>query len=173
MDVVENFLREGIPLRKIDGMRPLLEKNNFSLCARAHMSQFIPLVLEEEKKRLKAVVNQGPIGIIFDGTFGEAIAIVVRFLDGWVIRQRLVRLHTVAKAVTGQDLTRFINHCLANEYQINGDMVVAAMRDGAATNGVAVRNLKVPVACSDRGAGGGGGARHTLAPKKRGGGRKT
>ena len=109
------------------------------------MSQFIPLVLEEEKKRLKAVVNQGPIGIIFDGTtrLGEAIVIVVRFLDGWVIRQRLVRLHTVAKAVTGQDLTRFINPCLANEYQINGDMVVAAMRDGAATNGVAVRNLKV------------------------------
>ena len=102
-------------------------------------------MLEEEKKRLKAVVNQGPIGIIFDGTtrLGEAIAIVVRFLDGWVIRQRLVRLHTMAKAVTGQDLTRFINHCLANEYQINGDMVVAAMRDGAATNGVAVRKLKV------------------------------
>ena len=55
------------------------------------MSQFIPLILEEEKKRLKAVVNQGPIGIIFDGMtrLGEAIAIVVRF-----------RLHSVAKAVT-------------------------------------------------------------------------
>ena len=34
VDVVENFLREGIPLRKIDGMRPLLEKKTLA-CALA------------------------------------------------------------------------------------------------------------------------------------------
>ena len=59
------------------------------------------------------------------------------------MRQVLVRLHTVAKPVTGQDLAKVINRCLALEYQIDGERVVAAMRDGASVNGVAIRTLQV------------------------------
>ena len=145
VEVVESFLREGIALAKLDGLRPLLEKNNYSLCSSSHMKEYIPMILEEEKLRLKKLISKKPIAIIFDGTtrLGEAIAVVVRLLDDWTIRQVLVRLHTVAKPVTGQDLTRFLNHCLANEYQVDAEHVVAAMRDGASVNSAAIRNLKV------------------------------
>ena len=49
----------------------------------------------------------------------------------------------MAKPVTGQDLAKVINRCLALEYQIDGERVVAAMRDGASVNGVAIRTLQV------------------------------
>lgn len=143
-EVVQAFLHEGIPLAKIQGLRQLLEKNNFSLCSTSHMAEYIPMILAEEKSRIKKLIRGVPLSIIFDGTtrLGEAIAIVVRVIDGWTIRQVLVRLHTVAKPVNGQDLTRILNHCLSNEYQVDGEFVVAAMRDGAAVNNAAIRNLK-------------------------------
>ena len=140
-----NFLREGIPIAKLDGLRPIMERNNFSLTQSSHIVEYIPFILSEEKARLQWLLRDKNIGIIVDGTtrLGEAIATVVRFLDGWTVRQVLVRLHTVAKPVTGQDLAKVIDRCLALEYQIDGERVVAAMRDGASVNGVAIRTLQV------------------------------
>ena len=145
MEIITNFLREGIPIAKLDGLRPIMKRNNFSLTRSSHMVEYIPFILSEEKARLQSLLRDKNIGIVFDGTtrLGEAIAIVVRFLDGWTVRQVLVRLHTVAKPVTGQDLAKVINRCLAPEYQIDGERVVAAMRDGASVNGVAIRTLHV------------------------------
>ena len=148
VEIMTNFLsriREGIPIAKLDGLRPIMERNNFSLTRPSHMVEYIPFILSEEKARIKSLLRDKNIGIIFDGTtrLDEAIAIVVRFLDGWTVRQVLVRLHIVAKPVTGQDLAKVINRCLALEYQIDGECVVAAMRDGASVNGVAIRTLQV------------------------------
>ena len=140
MEVVEAFLRNGILLAKIDGLRPLLERDAFSLTSCKHMAEYIPTILVEEKKRLKDAIAKQPISIIFDGTMrlGEAIAVVVRYLDSWTLKQVLVRLHTVSKPVTAAELTCFINTTLSVEYQIDGLNVVAAMRDGAAVNGAAM-----------------------------------
>lgn len=145
MEVVETFLREGIPLAKVNGLRPLLERNAFSLTSHSHMAEYIPTILAEEKKRLKELIAGQPISIIFDGTtrLGEAIALVVRYVDHWTAKQVLVRLHTVAKPVSAAELTQFLNRTLAGEYQVDGENIIAIMRDGAAVNGAAVRNLSV------------------------------
>ena len=145
MEVVEAFLRNGTPLAKIDGLRPLLERNAFSLTSCKHKAEHIPTILVEEKKRLKDAIAKQPISIIFDGNtrLGEAIAVVVRYVDSWTLKQVLVRLHTASKPVTAGELTRFINTTLSVEYQIDGPNVVAAMRDGAAVNGAAMRNLTI------------------------------
>ena len=39
MEVVEAFLRNGIPLAKIEGLRQLLERNAFSLTSCKHMAE--------------------------------------------------------------------------------------------------------------------------------------
>ena len=87
VEIMTNFLREGIPIAKLDGLRPIMERNNFSLTRSSHMVEYIPFILSEEKARLQSLLRDKNIGIIFDGTtrLGEAIAIVVRFLDGWTV----------------------------------------------------------------------------------------
>ena len=52
-EVVESFLSSGIPLAKVDALRPLLEKHGHRLTSRSHMNELIPLVLEKEKNKLK------------------------------------------------------------------------------------------------------------------------
>ena len=86
----------------MNGLRDLPEKNALRLTAGAHLSQFIPIVLEEKRGSVQKETRGRPVSIIFDGTtrLGEAIAVVLRFVDDeWRIHQRLVRLRTVAKAV--------------------------------------------------------------------------
>ena len=145
MEVVEAFQRNGIPLAKIDGLRPLLERNAFSLTSCRHMAEYIPTILVEEKKRLKDAIAKQPISIIFDVTtrLQEAVAVVMRYVDSWTLKQVLVRLHTVSKPVTAAELTRFINTTLSVEYQMDGGNVVATMRDGAAMNEAAMQNLTI------------------------------
>ena len=111
------------------------------------MTEYIPTtcILVEEKKRLKDAIAKQPVSIIFDGTtrLGEAIAVVVLYVDSWTLKQVLVRLHTVSKPVTAAELTHFIKTMLSVEYQIDGPNVVAAMGDGAAVIGAAMRNLTI------------------------------
>ena len=145
MSVVEHFLRAGIPLTKIDELRPLLEEK-FRLTSSAHMSEYIPAILDEERKLLASELRDQPISLIFDGTtrWGEAIAIVARFVsDDWKIQRRLVQLTTVAKAVTAPQPAQVINKCVSTRYQHPAELVVAAMRDGASVNTTAVRSLSV------------------------------
>ena len=51
-EVVESFLSGGIALAKVDALRPLLEKYGHRLTNRAHLSEPIPAVLEDEKDKL-------------------------------------------------------------------------------------------------------------------------
>jgi len=46
-------MREGIPLAKVNGLRDLLEENSLRLCSPSHLSEYIPVILEEEKRHLK------------------------------------------------------------------------------------------------------------------------
>lgn len=154
-EVVESFLTGGIPLQKIDHLRRLLEHGRYRLTSSSNMAQLIPVIHRMEMKRLReelCVPGQGeppstmPLSVIFDGStrLGEAIAIIVRYLDAqWVIQQRLLRLDVVAKSVTAQDLCQVLVECLFTRYSIQGAQVVAMMRDGVAVNGAAVRHLGV------------------------------
>ena len=108
--MTESSLRAGIPLSKIDDLRPFLEKHGHRLTASGHLSELIPSILEKEKRDLQSVEE---VSIIFDGTtrLGEALAVVIRFVqENFKPTQRLLRLQVVAKALKAEELAqRLIN----------------------------------------------------------------
>lgn len=88
---------------------------------------------------------QKNVGIIFDGMtrLGEALAIVVRFVDDWEVRQRLICLQLLTKTMTGEEIAREIVHTVSTEYGVTGVRLVATMRDRASANGVSMCTIKV------------------------------
>ena len=60
------------------------------------MCDLIPFVQSEEQQRIRAELQGKKISVILDGTtqLGEALVVVVRFIDGFVVKQRLVRFLT-------------------------------------------------------------------------------
>ena len=143
--VVSTFLKAGVPLSKVDYFRSLLEERGFRLSDSSNLYQLIPFLHEEEKATIKKEINERELSIIFDGTtyVCEALVIVVRFVnEHWMIQQRLVRLMLLAKSLTGEELARQLIVCLSTELGIASNLVVAAMRDRASVNTVAVRTFK-------------------------------
>ena len=72
------------------------------------------------------------------------MAIILRFVCGsWTLEQRLVRIQLLSKSMTGEEIARELIHVLSANYAIRQDQLIAAMRDRAAVNGVAMRILAV------------------------------
>ena len=130
VQVVEDFLKAGVSLYKIDKLRDLLERGGNRLTDSSHLRQHIPLILKQETERLKEEIATRDLGLIFDGSsrLGEAIVIIVRFVsDNWSIVQRLIRLDICAKSVNAQDLAHVLNDCLSVDYQVGGNSLLATM----------------------------------------------
>ena len=73
------------------------------------MSDLIPFLCSQEQADIKNEIGEKPVSVIFDGTtrLGEALAIVVRFVDdSFSIQQRLVRLQLLVKSMTGEEIAR-------------------------------------------------------------------
>ena len=75
------------------------------------MSDYIPFIRLREISLIKDEMAQKNVGVIFGGTthLGEALAIVVRFIDEWfidewAIKQRFIRLQLLTKTMTGEKL---------------------------------------------------------------------
>ena len=145
--VLTTFLRTGVPINKIDEFRDLLEENAVRLAGRKPISDLIPFVLNEEWRQIKAEIVGLPVAVIFDGTsrLGVALAIILRFVDRstLTIHQRLVRVQLLTKSMTGEEVARELLSVLSTEYGIASSNLLAAMRDRASVNTVAVRMLKV------------------------------
>ena len=125
-EVLENFLAAGIPLRKIDHLRGLLEAGGQHLTKSSGMSELFPTVHALAKNDLLVDLRLAQPGapgvstctmaghyypVIFDGSAhqGEAIAIIVRFVnEQWEIIQCLVRIDIVAKSVAGTQLSQVL-----------------------------------------------------------------
>ena len=74
----------------------------------------------------------------------EAMVIVLRFVDQkWQLQQRVVRLMLLAKSLKGVEVARQLIMCPSNELGIASDQLLAAMRDRAAVNGLAIRTLSI------------------------------
>ena len=122
-EVVEEFLKAGIPLNKINKLHPLLERNGYRLIGSSNLGQYISLIFKQETGRIKHEISSpGNVGmtrdvsVIFDGStrLDEAIAIVVRFInDDWMITQRLMRIDICSKSVNSEELARVLNECLS------------------------------------------------------------
>ena len=144
--IVSTFLKAGVPLNKISKFRDLFEENGARLTDNRGMLDYIPFILKEEESRIRAEIEGQSVAVIFDGTsrVGEALAILLRYIDAeWCVRQRLVRVQMLAKSVTGEELARELISVLSVTYGIKSNMLLAAMRDGASVNGVAIRTVKV------------------------------
>ena len=103
------------------------------------------MIQGEEKKRIRSEIDGLDVAIIFDGTtrLGEALAVVLRFFSGWKIQQRLVRISLLAKSMTGEEVAREILTVLSTELGIAASHVIAAMRDRASVNNVAMRTVAI------------------------------
>ena len=113
---------------------------------RSHMSDLIPFIHSQEVNLIKAEIANRPVSVVFDGTtrLGEAMAIVFRFVDDDLkVVQRLVRLQLLQKSMCGEEIARELITTLSVNYGISSDRLMAAMHDRAATNGVAMRTVKV------------------------------
>ena len=140
-DLVENCLAAGVPLAKVDSLRPFLEKYGHRIRSHSHLSEMIPAVLAKEKETLKSELS----GAKFDGStrLGEALAIIVRYIDGnWNLEQRLVSFQTLAKSLKNDELAKCLLECLAVNYSIKPTGLLAAMKDGAAVNKAAIRQIQ-------------------------------
>ncbi len=142
--VLMSFMRAGVPFSKLKYFRDILEENSMRLTDPSHMLQLVPFVLEQEKS-LKEEIKGKYLSIIFDGTsrLGEVLAIVIRYVDQWNVHQRLVQLEFLAKSMTGEEVARQLISTLSVTYGIESSFILAAMRDGASVNGVAMDVVKI------------------------------
>ena len=144
--VVKSFLQAGVPLVKIDHFRALFEETGYRLTDKRFLFDLIPFILEEEKARIKQSIQGQFLSVIFDGTShsGEALAILVRFVNNsWIIEQQLVAIQLLSKSLTGEEIAHELVQILSVSYSISSDHLVAAMRDRASVNSVAMRTVKI------------------------------
>ena len=144
-ELVEALLKAGIPLLKADSLRPFLEKYGHRLTSRNHLAEFIPMIRQKEIGFVKSeIAANSAFSVIFDGStrLGEALAIIVRFIDkDWNIQQRLLKLEILAKRRNAEELAQRLIHCLAVEYRMHQNHPLAAMRDGASVNEAGLRQV--------------------------------
>lgn len=144
--VVTTMLKAGVPLSKMDLFRDLLEEHAYALTSSTHLRQLIPFILQEELTRIKRKILKRPLSTIFDGTTHvcEAFVVVLRYLtDDWELKQCVGQLKLLAKSMTGDELAQQIVVVLSTELGIAPHCIVAAMRDRASINDVAMRTIKV------------------------------
>lgn len=79
------------------------------------MTDLVPFILSQEQAEVKKVIMGRPLSVIFDGTtrLGEAIAIVVRFIDNaCTIEQRLIHLQLLVKSMTREETASVVTSYL-------------------------------------------------------------
>ena len=84
--------------------------------------------------------------IIFDGTTHvcEAFVVVLCYLiDDLELKQCVGQLKLLAKTMTGEEIAQQVIVILSTEFGISSNLIVAAMRDRASVNDVAMRTIKV------------------------------
>ena len=144
--VVTSFLRAAVPLNKIIHFRELLEDHAYRLTDRRHLSDLIPFIRGEEQSKIRKMISNKQISVIFDGTtrLGEVLAIVIRYVsDEWSLEQCLVKVQLLAKSLSGEEIARELISVLSVHYSVDSSQLLACMRDRAASNSVAVRTLKI------------------------------
>ena len=107
-ELVETLLKAGIPLLKVDSLRPCLEKYGHRLTSWNHLAEFIPMIHQKKIDFVKSeIAANSAFSVIFDGStrLGEALAIIVRFIEkDWNIQRRLLKLEILAKSMNAEEL---------------------------------------------------------------------
>lgn len=143
--VVRAFLKSGTPLSRLEYLRELFEEAGFSLTSNSHMRQLVPFILEEANSTISKELVGKDVSIIFDGTTrdGEALVLLLRFVDEWELKVRLVRFQLVKSSVCGDELARIMIEVLHRKLGVLQGQLLAAMRDRASVNTCALRTVSV------------------------------
>ena len=110
------------------------------------MLDYVPFILKEEESHTRVKIEGRSVAVIYDGTshVGEALTILLRYIDAeWCVQQCLVRVQMLSKSVLGEELARELISVLSITYGIKSNMLLAAIRDGASVNSVAIQTVKV------------------------------
>lgn len=145
---VRTLMGIGVALRKVDhGLGALLRRAGLTVGTSADLRSYINLVRNAEIECLKSELKDQWMSVIFDGTtrLGEVIAVVVRYCTAdFELQYRLIALTTTEKHMAGASLSGLLCRILVQRIGDEAfDRVIAASRDSCATNGVAVRSLKL------------------------------
>ena len=74
----------------------------------------------------------------------EAVVVVLRYVTcDWQIKQKVGRLMFLAKCMTGEEVAQQIITVLSTEMGVPSHLLVAAMRDRASVNSVAMRTVSI------------------------------
>jgi hypothetical protein len=129
----------GIPTRKMDGLRHLVERGGCQLAHSSRMvQQYVPMIEEEETELLRAEVVGQHVSIMFDGTsrLGEAINIIFRWCGAdFRLVQRLTKFVTLARHVDHNELARMMSEHILLDMHVTVRHVIALARDSVALNG--------------------------------------
>ena len=111
--------------------RELFEEAGVPLTSQSNVRQLIPFILEEEYTMVCKELMGKDVSIVFDGTTrgGEALVVLVRFVDNWELKGRLVRFQLVKSSVCGDELARIVIEVLHRKFDVSQSHFLAAMRD--------------------------------------------
>ena len=103
-------MKSGTPINRLEYFRDLFEEAGMPLTSAPNMRQLIPFILEQEYKTVAEEVKGKNLSITFDGTTrdGEALAVLVRFVNDWELKSRLVRFQLIQSSVNGDELARVV-----------------------------------------------------------------
>ena len=109
-EIVACVIFGGVPLLKVDILRPLLEKYGHRLTYSANLPEIITVVLEKEREKLLSELEGvKKASVTFDGTarMGETLVAIVRFVqENFIPTQRHIRLEVLAKTLKGDELAQ-------------------------------------------------------------------
>ena len=149
---VRGAMFAGIPLAKLDSIRPLLERNGETMTHSSHMAAaYIPKVEAQEFSALLDEIRGQKCSLTIDGTRrnGEAIAGVGRWCSKeYKINHRLVLFMTTLKNVNGQQLAALVTN-LWMRLTKSLEELTCITRDGCAVNHAAGRTLSTTFSFAD------------------------
>ena len=72
------------------------------------MADLVSFIHSQEIATIKQELSGCPVSVVFDGTtrLGEALAIVLRFVDDKLCIQCLVRMQLLTKSMSGEEIAR-------------------------------------------------------------------
>eukprot|EP00966_Prymnesium_polylepis_P257565 5950216-Prymnesium_polylepis.1 len=154
-ECVEEVLKAGIPVYKIDKLRPYLERRmGISLTGSQHLSQeYIPPLKLKEEDRLRSDFKGELIGVYSDGTThnGESFVIVFRACKkGFHFLICAVRVRFLRGSLTADMISAELIDAIASHMRMPVGDVLAWMTDCVAANLASYRDsLAGPFPYSD------------------------
>jgi hypothetical protein len=142
---VQALLKTATPLTKSDDFREFIEATGYSLTTSSNLRTLIPIIAAKQLNELVQPLIDGkfPIHVAFDGTttVAEAFGIVIRWVEDFVIVQKLLKISHLALSMTAKDTMREMVKVLIQENHFDPSLIVGFSHDRASVNTLAIETL--------------------------------